>query len=271
VSDLAREKNSHEPWGCALIIPARNEALSIPAVLSKVPDSVDKVIVVDNGSTDDTGNVARAHGAEVVFEPSLGYGSACLAGIAALAVDPPRIVAFADGDGSDGVENLSILLQPLLDGKADLALARRVPDARQALSLQQRFGNGLATRLIRLFWGVEYHDLGPMRAVSWEALMAMHMTDRDFGWTVEMQIKAIRANLRVVEYPLPYHVRIAGQSKISRTLTGVFHAGSKIIWVIGRELWRKEMSMNAALKEGATLYKDPVPLAHTFVHKGTGK
>jgi hypothetical protein len=168
------------------------------------------------------------------------------------------------------VENLSTLLQPLLEGVADLALARRVPDTRQALSLQQRFGNGLAIYLIRLFWGVKYHDLGPMRAVSWEALMAMHMTDRDFGWTVEMQIKAIRANLRVIEYPLPYHVRVAGQSKISRTLTGVSRAGCKIIWVIGCELWRKKMSINTALSKGATLYKDPA-LAHPFVHKGVGK
>jgi glycosyltransferase involved in cell wall biosynthesis len=271
VSDPVRKKNPHLPRGCALIIPARNEALSISAVLSRVPDSIDKVIVVDNGSIDETGKVARAHGAEVVYEPFPGYGSACLAGIAALADDPPGIVAFADGDGSDGVENLSVLLRPLLDGQADLALARRVPDTRRALSLQQRFGNGLAIYLIRLFWGVEYHDLGPMRAVSWEGLQAMHMTDRDFGWTVEMQIKAIRVNLRVVEYPLPYHVRVAGQSKISRTLAGVLRAGSKIIWVIGRELWRNKMGSNAALKKGTTLYKDPVPLAHPFVHKGVGK
>lgn len=300
MSDFATEKHSQsEPQGAALIIPARNEALSLPAVLMRVPGDIERVIVVDNGSADETGEVARFHGAEVVFEPSPGYGSACLAGIATLAHQPPRIVAFADGDGSDGVENIPILLRPLLDGEADLALARREPDVRQALSLQQRFGNKLAVFLIRLIWGVEYHDLGPMRAVTWEALQAMHMTDRDFGWTVEMQIKAIRAKLRVVECPLPYHMRIAGQSKISRTLAGVVHAGSKILWVIGREMWRKEMNTKtilegkarrallveaatdlrcrcekqaqAPLAEGTPLYKNPVSLTHPFVHKGAGK
>ena len=272
MSDALREEPSRSsPYGIALIIPALNEAQSLPAVLSRIPAAIDRVIVVDNGSTDGTAETARSHGARVVFERSPGYGSACLAGIAALKDDPPRIVAFADGDGSDGVENLPTLVRPLLENEADLALARRVPDTRQALSPQQRFGNGLAIYLIRLFWGVEYHDLGPMRAVSWEALMVMHMRDRDFGWTVEMQIKAIRANLRVVEYPLPYHVRVAGQSKISRTLAGVLRAGSKILWVIGRELWREERSADTVLKEDTSRYKSPVPLAHPFVRKGAGK
>jgi glycosyltransferase involved in cell wall biosynthesis len=272
MSDAPREKLS--PFslrGIVLIIPARNEAQSLPAVLTRIPGLIDRVIVVDNGSTDETGMVARSLGAEVVFEGAPGYGSACLASIAALADDPPRIVAFADGDGSDGVENLPALLRPLLSGKADLALARRVPDTRQALSLQQRFGNGLAIFLIRLFWGVEYHDLGPMRALSWGALQATGMTDRDFGWTVEMQIKAIRAKLRTVECPLPYHVRVAGDSKISRTVAGVFRAGSKILWVIGRELWRKEMSIKVAREEETPLYEDAVSLTPPFVHKGAGE
>jgi hypothetical protein len=223
-----------------LIIPARNEALSLPAVLAAIPEEVVRVVVVDNGSTDATAAVALAHGAEVVHEPFPGYGSACLAGIAALAEAPPAIVAFADGDGSDGVENLATLLRPLLAGEADLALAQRVPVARQALSPQQRFGNRLATRLIRLFWGHDYHDLGPMRAITWQALQQLQMSDRTFGWTVEMQIRALQAGLRVVERPLPYHVRTAGESKISRTVTGVVRAGTKILWVISRELWRGE-------------------------------
>jgi glycosyltransferase involved in cell wall biosynthesis len=269
--DRGKMRSEAPPQETVLIIPARNEALSLPRVLAGVPAAIGRVIVVDNGSTDETGEVARSHGAEVIFESSPGYGSACLAGIAALADSPPRIVAFADGDGSDGVENLSTLLRPLLAGEADLALALRLPDVRQALSLPQRFGNRLAVFLIHLFWGVEYHDLGPMRAVSWEALKAMEMADRDFGWTVEMQIKAIRTKLRVVECPLPYHTRLAGRSKISRTLAGVLRAGAKILWVIGRELWRKEIKMNAAQKGGASLYGDPVPLAHPFAHKGAGK
>jgi len=252
-----------------LIIPARNEALSLPVVLSRVPPCIDRVIVADNGSTDETGPVARSHGATVVFEPSPGYGSACLAGIAALESNPPRFVAFADGDGSDGVENLPTLLKPLEAGEADLALARRVPDTKRALSLQQRFGNGLAVFLIRLFWGVEYHDLGPMRAVSWEALQSMEMRDRDFGWTVEMQIKAIRARLRVVECPLPYHVRVAGQSKISRTLAGVVRAGSKILRVIGRELLREKITVSAPAKERAAPSAERGLPVRPFIRKGT--
>ena len=249
-----------------LIIPARNEALALPSVLASVPDLIDCVIVVDNGSTDGTGAVARSCGAEVVFEDSPGYGSACLAGIAALADYPPQIVAFADGDGSDGVENLPVLLQSLLDGTVDLTLARRVPDTGEALSLQQRFGNGLATCLIHLFWGFKYHDLGPMRAITWEALQALHMADRDFGWTVEMQIKAVIAHLRVVEYSLPYHVRVAGQSKISRTLNGVVRAGSKILWVIGRELVRKKRGIKALLT-----YSRGLTLTHSVVSKEVEK
>ncbi len=220
----------------ALIIPARNEEQSLPTVLARVPALVTRVLVVDNGSTDRTAAVAAAHGAEVVQEPSPGYGSACLAGIAALADDPPVLVAFADADGSDGVENLAELLEPLQTGTASLALARRFPAASGALSLQQRFGNWLATRLIRIVWGHNYHDLGPMRVITWQALNDLRMSDRTFGWTVEMQIRALKAGIRTVEVPLPYSVRLAGKSKISRTLTGVLRAGSTILWVIGKEL-----------------------------------
>lgn len=222
----------------ALIIPARNEAESLSTVLARVPSLVTRVIVVDNGSTDRTAAVARARGARVVYEPSPGYGSACQAGIAALADDPPGLVAFADADGSDGVENLAELLQPLRSGLAELALARRLPAVRRALTPQQRFGNWLATRLIRIIWGHDYRDLGPMRAVTWQALTGMEMGDRTFGWTVEMQIRAVKTGLRVVEVPLPYGTRIAGESKISRTIAGVVRAGGKILWVIGRELAR---------------------------------
>jgi hypothetical protein len=232
------DKTMPDHHGIALIIPARNEALSLPKVLSMIPEKVTRVIVVDNGSTDNTRDVGQDHGAQVVFEPLTGYGNACLAGIAALTDDPPGIVAFADGDGSDGVENLEKLLQLILSGNADLALARRVPDVPQAMTLQQRFGNWLATRLIHLFWGHNYHDLGPMRAISWSSLQKLHMTDRDFGWTVEMQIRALEAGLRVIEVPLPYHTRIAGESKVSRTLSGAVRAGTKILWVIGSGLCR---------------------------------
>ena len=243
---------SREP-AVALIIPARDEELSLPTVLRRVPAGVTRVVVVDNGSADRTAEVALEHGAEVVRETRPGYGRACLAGMALLAANPPAIVAFADADGSDGVENLLALLPPLLRGEADLSLARRLPVANAALSPQQRCGNWLATRLIRLFWGHDYQDLGPMRAITWQALHELNMGDRTFGWTVEMQIRALKAGLRVVETPLPYHIRIAGKSKISRTLSGVVCAGTKILWVIGRELWRgkTERRQRQAVQAGA--------------------
>lgn len=221
----------------ALVMPARNEAQSLPAVLGRVPKSIGRVLVVDNGSTDRTAAAARANGAEVVTEPVPGYGQACLAGLARLADTPPAFVAFADADGSDGVQNLQTLLAPLLAGEADLVLVRRIPQISGALSPQQRFGNWLATRLIRLFWGYAYQDLGPMRALSWPALQRLEMRDRDFGWTVEMQIRALKVGLRVREIPLPYYARTTGVSKISRTVQGVLRAGGKILWVIGQEVW----------------------------------
>jgi cellulose synthase/poly-beta-1,6-N-acetylglucosamine synthase-like glycosyltransferase len=172
-----------------LIIPARNEELSLPTVLRRVPAVVSRVVVVDNGSTDTTAAVARTYGAEVVHEPLPGYGSACLANCRSCR-QPSGRGGLCRADGSDGVENLTVLLAPLLKGEADLALSRRVAVASRALSLQQRFGNWLATRLIRLVWGHDYQDLGPMRVITWSALGALDMRDRNFGWTVEMQIRA---------------------------------------------------------------------------------
>lgn len=226
----------------ALVIPARNEAACIGEVLERIPTVVTTVIVVDNGSTDETADAARARGARVIREEYPGYGSACLAGLAFLAEKPPDIVAFADADGSDGVQNLSALLQPIISGNADLTLALRVPTSQPALTFQQRFGNKLAVHLIRLFWGHNYHDLGPMRAITWQALEQLHMSDKNFGWTVEMQIKALKTHLRIIEIPLPYYERQAGRSKVSRTLSGVFKAGAKILWVIALELLRGKMT-----------------------------
>jgi len=220
----------------ALIIPARNEELSLPGVLGNVPPIISRIVVVDNGSIDGTARVAVACGAEVVFEPVAGYGRACLAGLAALADNPPEIVAFVDADGSDDLACLPVLLSPVASGEQDFVLGERVPVDRKALSLQQRFGHWLATGLIHLFWKHRYRDLGPMRVISWAALERLAMADENFGWTVEMQVRAIQQGLRIMEIRVPYHQRRAGKSKISRTVSGTLKAGYTILRVIGREL-----------------------------------
>lgn len=218
----------------AIIIPALNEAAAVGRVISAIPPWADAVIVVDNGSTDRTGEVAAAHGARVIKEPRRGYGAACLAGIAAL--PKPDIVVFLDGDFSDSPEEMSFLVDPIIRGEADLVIGSRVLGQRQpgALSPQARFGNWLACLLIRLIWGFRFTDLGPFRAIRYPALLNLDMQDRDYGWTVEMQIKAASHKLQVSEVPVAYDRRI-GKSKISGTLRGVLGAGSKIIFTIFRE------------------------------------
>jgi len=223
----------------ALILPARNEAIALPTVLKNVPPVIDHVLVIDNGSTDSTPQVAREYGAQVVAESKIGYGRACLAGIAALKISPPDVVAFADADGSDDLSQLLNLLTPVVNGQADMVLGSRIPAESHALSIQQRFGNWLATTLIHLIWNHRYKDLGPMRAINWISLLKMKMSDKNYGWTVEMQIKALKTGLRIREYAVFYRQRAGGRSKVSRTLAGTVRAGIKILWVIGREAIRR--------------------------------
>ncbi|MBJ6725145.1 glycosyltransferase family 2 protein [Geomesophilobacter sediminis] len=222
----------------ALVIPARNEELTLPGVLQGLPSVFSRVVVVDNGSTDGTAAVARTCGAEVVHEPAAGYGRACLAGLAALRSDPPDLVAFVDADGSDDLACLPLLIAPVVKGEQDLVLGARVPAVRQALSLQQRFGHLLATGLIRFIWKHRFADLGPMRVIRWTALERLSMADQNFGWTVEMQVRAVKRRLRIAEIPVPYYPRRAGKSKISRTVSGTVRAGTIILSVIARELLR---------------------------------
>jgi glycosyltransferase involved in cell wall biosynthesis len=224
------------PADIALVIPARDEELSLPGVLSRIPQRITRVVVVDNGSRDGTARVAARFGAQVVYEPVPGYGRACLAGLAALEDAPPQLVAFVDADGSDELSCLSDLIRPVLAGEQDLVLGWRIPAQRAALSFQQRFGHLLATGLIRIFWGHRFQDLGPMRVISWAALKRLQMADQAFGWTVEMQVRAVKAGLRIQELRVPYYPRSAGTSKISRTVSGTVRAGSTILWVITREL-----------------------------------
>ncbi len=224
----------------SVIIPALNEEKSISAVLAAIPRAwVDEVIVVDNGSTDRTQAVARQHDARVVSQPERGYGAACLAGIAALKPET-EIVVFLDADFSDYPEEIGLLIRPLVEWGADLALSTRTLDgaSRAALTPQQRWGNWLAATLIRWRFGFRYTDLGPFRAIRRGALEKLEMQDRNYGWTVEMQIKALQAGLRVVEVPMRYRMRI-GRSKISGTLKGTLLAGAKILYTIGKYALRR--------------------------------
>lgn len=216
-----------------VVIPALNEASAIGRVIADVPAWVDQIVVADNGSNDGTGDVARAAGASVVVQPERGYGAACLAGIAALnAID---VVVFVDGDYSDHPADMADLVDPIAGGSVDFVLASRAIGEREAGSLtpQQQFGNWLATTLIRWIWRARFTDLGPFRAISMPALSALAMADRNFGWTVEMQIKAAEQKLRVLEVPARYRRRI-GTSKVSGTITGSVKAGVKILYIIGR-------------------------------------
>ena len=215
----------------AVVIPALNEEESIGKVISHIPAWVDDIVVADNGSTDKTAKTAQIHGARVVIEPRRGYGAACLTALTT--INNPDIVVFIDGDFSDYPQEMSCLVEPISKGEADIVIGSRVLGKRQkgALTPQQVAGNALACFLIRLIWKFSYTDLGPFRAVRFSSLQELHMKDRDYGWTVEMQIKAIRCGLNIQEVPVSYRQRI-GQSKVSGTVKGVIGAGTKILYTI---------------------------------------
>lgn len=224
----------------AVIIPARNEQDAILRVLADIPPATaDDVIVVDNDSADATAQRAAEWGARVVHEPRRGYGQACLAGIAALHPET-EIVVFLDGDYSDYPGEMVDLLEPLVAGQADFVVGSRVLGRREpgAMLPQARFGNALATVLIRWLYGVSYTDLGPFRAIRRRTLERIGMSDRDFGWTVEMQVKAARLGVASVEVPVSYRRRLAGSSKVTGTLAGTVRAGWKILGTIFRHARR---------------------------------
>ena len=227
-----------ETHHCTVVIPALDEEASIAGVIAEIPGWVDRIVVADNGSTDRTAERAREAGADIADAPRRGYGSACLAGIAA--AGETDILIFVDGDLADFPDRMDTLVDPLVRDGIDMVIGSRVLGGAEAgaLTTTQRFGNWLACRLIRLFWGVQHTDLGPFRAITRDALERLDMQDEDFGWTVEMQVKAAQQGMRVIEVPVPYRKRI-GRSKISGTIRGTLSAGTKILWVIFQSAIRR--------------------------------
>ena len=235
-----------------VIIPALDEEDSIGRVLADIPrDAVSDVIVVDNGSSDSTAEVAARGGAAVAREEKKGYGYACLRGMDYIKNLSylPDIVVFLDGDYSDDPSEMKRLLSPVTEGECDLAIGSRTLGERQrgALLPQQVVGNRVATVLVRWLYGVSFTDLGPFRAIRYEKLLSLGMRDGTFGWTVEMQVKAARAGLRCAEVPVSYRKRI-GVSKITGTVSGSLGAAFKILYVIFRELFAKRPRQDSNLR-----------------------
>ena len=223
-----------------VIIPVYNEERSIGLVIGDIPkDDVNEIVVVNNLSTDNSADVAKNAGATVIDQDQRGYGNACLKGIEYInsKSDKPDIVVFLDGDYSDHPEELPLLLKPIVEEDYDLVIGSRATGSQEkgAMLPQAVFGNLLATFLIRLFYGYRFTDLGPFRAIKYDSLISLGMEDKTFGWTVEMQVKALKKGLKCTEVPVSYRKRI-GVSKITGTLTGTVKAGYKIIWTIFKYL-----------------------------------
>ncbi|WP_262485623.1 glycosyltransferase family 2 protein [Crocinitomix algicola] len=224
-----------------VIIPAMNEEHSIGKVIDDIP-LTDKsaILVCNNASTDRTVEVAKAAGATVLDEPRAGYGWACLKGMeyANKMVPKPDIIVFIDGDYSDYPQEMSLVVAPILTNDIDLVIGSRALGKKEkgSMTFPQRFGNWLATRLMKLFYGVRYTDLGPFRAIKFEKLMALGMSDKTYGWTIEMQLRAARSNYSYTEVPVNYKKRI-GKSKVSGTIKGTILAGYKIIMAVFKYRW----------------------------------
>jgi glycosyltransferase involved in cell wall biosynthesis len=218
-----------------IIIPAFNEENSITKVINDVPKIVDEIIVIDNNSTDETAKNAEKAGATVLKEVKKGYGFACLKGLDYIANQTikPTIVVFLDGDYSDYPAQLTSIVQPIIEENIDFVLGARVKELREpgAMTPQQIFGNWLATNLMKVFFGAKFTDLGPFRAIKYEKLVALKMTDTTYGWTVEMQLKVLKQKMSYLEIPVKYRTRI-GISKVSGTVKGSIFAGVKILsWI----------------------------------------
>lgn len=223
-----------------VIIPAFNEQNAVGQVIDEIPkEIVSEIIVVDNGSTDDTFEQAKSRGATTLKQPIRGYGNACLKGMEYIASgqNKPDIVVFLDGDHSDYPEQMHQLVEPILKNEADLVIGSRALGNKEKGSMtpQQLFGNWLATFLIKFFYKANYTDLGPFRAIQYDRLLELNMEDPTYGWTVEMQLKAAKLHLQLKEVPVDYRQRI-GVSKVSGTIKGTIGAGYKIIYTIFKHL-----------------------------------
>jgi glycosyltransferase involved in cell wall biosynthesis len=226
----------------AVIIPAYNEELSIGRVVSSIPRNfINEVIVINNNSIDNTAQKAMDEGATVLLETFQGYGASCLKGIEYLKDKNIDIIIFMDGDYSDHAEELNLLIDPIREGKYDFVIGSRILGKREkgALPLQSRIGSIISGFLIKLFWGFKYTDLGPFRAIKFDKLLQLNMKDKWFGWTVEMQIKALKNKLRVKEVPVSYRKRI-GNSKVTGTVKGSIMAGIIILKTIFYEFFNKQ-------------------------------
>jgi len=220
----------------SVVIPALNEEEPIGDVVRAIPRAVvDEVLVVDNGSTDATAERARTAGARVVSEPRRGYGRACQAGVAAVAADC-EIIAFLDGDGSDCPELLPLLIEPILAGKQDFVIGSRIRGRREPGSMNpaQLIAGRLAGLLLRHLYGVRYSDMCPFRAIRRDALQRLGMAEETYGWNLEMQMRAAKANLRILELPVDHRNRRGGRSKVSGNLSGSLKAVGRIVWTFQR-------------------------------------
>ena len=222
-----------------VIIPAYNEEKSLPFVLNDLKKQhIRQVIVADNNSTDGTAAVAKAGGAEVVFQPDKGYGNACLKAMEYLQnlplAEQPDIVVFMDADYADYPEELPLVVAPILHKGSDMVIGSRLKGNMEpgAMTTPQKFGNWLAPALIRWLFGYDFSDLGPFRALKWQSLLAMHMQDKNFGWTVEMQVRAAQLQMNCTEVAVSYRKRAGGKSKVSGTIKGTFQAGWKILFTV---------------------------------------
>ncbi len=214
----------------SVIIPALNEEEAIGRVIKEIPDHVNEVIVVDNGSTDNTAKRSKEAGARCIFEKRKGYGYACLAGISA--VENPDIVVFLDGDYSDYPEEMDLLINPIKEEGYDFVIGSRIKGLEKgAMPFYAVFANLFFGLLIKMFYGVKFTDLGPFRAIKYDKLLELDMQDKTYGWTVEMQIKAIKRKFKIKEVDVRYKKRL-GKSKVTGSFTASIKAATKICWMI---------------------------------------